>query len=127
MTCDAGAYGAETSDGWPIQKPHKWVTNSQPIAQRLQHRLTEEQKYYTKAIEGKDTKASGEYCNGLACAILEGLQEEARQRNPQRFHVYRTHNLPKYDNGANNTLANDQVTTLPMTCLLYTSPSPRDA
>ena len=125
VTCDAGAYGAETSDGWPIQKPHKWVTNSQPIAQRLQHRLTEEQKYYTKAIEGKDTKASGEYCNGLACAILEGLQEEARQRNPQRFHVYRTHNLPKYDNGANNTLANDQVTTLPMTTnkVYYVAPS----
>ena len=40
---------------------------------------------YTRPIQGKHTKASGEYCHGLACAILEGLQAEARLRNPQRF------------------------------------------
>ena len=29
VTCDAGAYDAETSGGWPIQKPHKWVSDQQ--------------------------------------------------------------------------------------------------
>lgn len=47
VTCEAGAYGAETRDGYPIQKPHKWVTNSEHIAQQLTAKLTPEQKYYT--------------------------------------------------------------------------------
>ena len=42
---------------------------------------------YTTKVEGRHTKASGQYCHGLACAILEGLREEARLRNPQRFQV----------------------------------------
>ncbi|CAK9042996.1 Integrase catalytic domain-containing protein (Fragment), partial [Durusdinium trenchii] len=85
--CDAGAYGAETQDGWPIQKPHRWITNSEILAKHLSHKMTDEQKQYTKTIEGKDTKPSGQYGPGLAHAILTGLREEARFRNPQRFHM----------------------------------------
>ena len=85
--CHAGAYGAETKDGFPVQKGHRWQTNSLLISKQLEAKLTEEQKAYTKPIEGADTKASGEYCPGLSCAILEGLQMEARSRCPQRFHV----------------------------------------
>ena len=85
VICDAGAYGAENRDGWPIQKPHRWITNCSEIAENLSCRMTPEQKMYTKPIEGKDTKPSGEYCDGIANAILVGLQKAARMRNPQRF------------------------------------------
>ena len=86
VDCDAGAFGAETQDGYPVQKPHRFVTNSECIAEELDHTMTPEQKVFTKAIEGAETKRSGEYCDGLACAILRGLQREAARRNPQRFH-----------------------------------------
>ena len=86
VTCDAGAYGAETRDGFPIQKPHQWVTNSELIAEQLTATLTPEQKFYTEKVEGSETKRSGEYCDGLASAILTGLQQEAARLNPQRFH-----------------------------------------
>jgi hypothetical protein len=82
---EAGAFGAETSDGQPIQKGHRWITNSPELAELLSFKMTAEQKMYTTPVQGKHTKASGEYCLGLACAILEGLQREARKRNPQRF------------------------------------------
>jgi hypothetical protein len=86
VNCDAGAYDAETRDGFPIQKPHQWVTNSELIAEQLTAKLTPEQKFYAKKVEGSETKRSGEYCDGLASAILTGLQQEAARLNPQRFH-----------------------------------------
>lgn len=86
VICDAGAYGAETEDGMPIQKPHRWITNSQYIAKQPDKKLTPEQKQYTAKVEVKETTRSGQYCHGLASAILEGLQMEALHRNPQRFH-----------------------------------------
>ncbi|CAL1138518.1 unnamed protein product [Cladocopium goreaui] len=85
VECEAGAYGAEDSEGFPIVKPHRWITNSESIAARLGEKMTYEQKMYTKPIEGKETKKSGEYCDGLALAILSGLREEASIRNPGRF------------------------------------------
>lgn len=87
LWCHAGAYGAETKDGFPVEKGHRWQRNCLLLAKQLEAKLTDEQKAYTKLIEGADTKASGEYCSGLSCAILEGLQMEARSRCPQRFHV----------------------------------------
>ena len=60
------------------------------IRDRLQHKLTAEQKLYTKKIEGSDTTASGQYSDGMAQAILLGLQQEAKRRNPQRFHKQTT-------------------------------------
>ena len=86
--CDAGAYGAEDLDGYPVIKPHRWVTNSPDIAEELKLRMTEEQKKFAKPIEGKNTGPSGEYCPGLANAILRGLQKEARKRNPTRFCIH---------------------------------------
>eukprot|EP00434_Breviolum_minutum_P022664 symbB.v1.2.020001.t1/scaffold1659.1/size107071/3 len=83
--CHAGAYGAETQDGHPVQKAHRWLTNSRMISEKLDKKLTSEQKFYTKPIEGDETKRSGEYCPGLSYAILEGLQSEARMRCPGRF------------------------------------------
>ena len=88
--CDAGAYGKESKDGSPVQKPHRWITNSECFAAQLQHKLTAEQKLYTKKIEGSDTTASGQYSDGMAQAILFGLQQEAKRRNPQRFHKQTT-------------------------------------
>ena len=87
VECDAGAYGAETVTGEPIAKPHRFITNSPILARLLSLKLTPEQKMYTTKVEGRHTKASGQYCHGLACAILEGLREEARLRNPQRFQL----------------------------------------
>lgn len=83
--CEAGAYGAETKDGYPVIKAHRWVTNSVEIARELQRKLTPEQKLYTKPIEGADTAASGCYCDGLADAILRGVAKEAQRRDPSRF------------------------------------------
>lgn len=83
--CDAGAYGAETEDGWPIQKPHQWVGNSKEIMAELCQVLTDEAKHYTKPVQGKDTEASGRYCDGLCDAIVRGLKREAAARDPLRF------------------------------------------
>ena len=47
--------------------------------------MTAEQKQYCKPIEGKETKLSGEYCDGLVDAILSGTRAEALARNPSRF------------------------------------------
>ena len=85
-TCDAGAYGAESMDGFPVIKPHRWISNSPVILSELKKHLTPEQKHYTKPVEGADTQRSGEYCQGLVNAILRGLHREAKQRNPARFH-----------------------------------------
>ncbi|CAK9060272.1 Copia protein (Gag-int-pol protein) [Cleaved into: Copia VLP protein [Durusdinium trenchii] len=85
--CDAGAYGAETTDGFPMIKAHRWISDSPTILAELSQKLTPGQKMYTKPIEGKDTSHSGEYCQGLVNAILRGLQREARPRNPARFQV----------------------------------------
>ena len=110
--CDAGAYGAESQDGWPIVKPHRWITNSEEVARNLTKRMTSEQKAYTKPAEGRDTKPSGEYCDGIVSAILEGLQTEAKRRNPQRFmkqqvpsQVYYVH--PSADEEAWNKILDD--------------------
>ena len=85
VECHAGAYGAEASDGSLIVKPHRWLTNSQSIASRLQEKLTCDQKMFATPIEGKETRRSGEYCDGLASAILDGLREEAAVQDPSRF------------------------------------------
>ena len=83
--CHAGAYGAVTQDGHLVQNAHRRLTNSRMISEKLDKKLTSEQKYYTKPIEGNETKRSGEYCPGLSYAILEGLQSEARTRCAGRF------------------------------------------
>ena len=83
--CDAGAYGAEDSEGFPIIKTHKWLTNSLTIAEELCRRMTPEQKQFARAIEGRETEASGHYCDGLVDAILRGLAKEAQVRDPARF------------------------------------------
>ena len=84
--CDAGAYGAEDSQGYPIVKTHRWTTNSPAIASELSRRMTPEQKMYANPIEGAETEPSGHYCDGLVDAILRGLQKEARIRDAQ--HVF---------------------------------------
>ena len=93
--CDAGAYGAESHDGFPVIKTHRWITNSEDVAEELQRRLTSEQKFYTKPIQGVDTTASGCYCDGLADAILRGIAKAAKRRDPSRFiksnKIYYTH------------------------------------
>ena len=81
----AGAYGAENSEGMPIIKPHRWVSNSNIMLENLGHQLSDEQQACCARIQGKETKASGYYCDGLVHAILDGLAKEARRRNPARF------------------------------------------
>jgi hypothetical protein len=90
VDCGAGAYSTENLDCEPIQKAHRlvsscFITNSPELVQRLSLKMTPEQKMHTRPIQGKHTKASGEYCHGLARAILERLRTEAGLRNPQRF------------------------------------------
>ena len=47
--------------------------------------LTAEQKQYCTPIEGRETERSGECCDGLVDAILKGIYQEARRRNPAHF------------------------------------------
>ena len=84
-TCDAGAYGAENTQGQPIIKGHKWISNSETILNNLSKNLTPEQKMYCTPLEGKETTASGHYCSGLVHAILDGVKSEARRRHASRF------------------------------------------
>ncbi|CAE7467549.1 CML10, partial [Symbiodinium pilosum] len=85
VTCDAGAYGAETTKGEPVVKPHRWITNSDFLADNLSRRMTAEQKQYCVTIKGNETERSGAYCDGLVDAVLNGIYQEARRRNPARF------------------------------------------
>ena len=48
---EAGAFGAETSDGQPIQKGHRWITNSPELAELLSFKMTAEQKMYTTPVQ----------------------------------------------------------------------------
>ncbi|CAE7469062.1 CML10, partial [Symbiodinium pilosum] len=75
VTCDAGAYGAETSKGEPVVKPRRWITNSDFLADNLSRRMTAEQKQYCVTIEGNETERSGAYCDGLVDAILNGVYQ----------------------------------------------------
>ena len=93
VRCDAGAFGAENSEGSPILKPHLWITNPKSIASRLDKTMSAEQKMYAQPIAGKETAKFGEYCDGLAGAILDGLREEAAIRNPSRF----ARTLPRHE------------------------------
>ena len=96
VECDAGAYGAEVSDGSLLVKPHRWITNSEYVANNLNNKLTPEQKMFATPIQGKETKRSGQYCDGLACAILDGLRKEASLRHPTRISRTREPNLIYY-------------------------------
>ena len=81
----AGAYGAENTEGMPIIKPLRWISNSETLLENLGNKLSEEQQAYCAPVQGKDTKSSGYYCDGLVHAILDGIAKEARRRNPARF------------------------------------------
>ena len=81
--CDAAAYGAETEDGQPASRAHRWVTNSALVVSKLTRELNEELQVYCQS-DNKDNKSSNhDYCDGLLYAILEGLQEEARRALPE--------------------------------------------
>ena len=77
----AGAYGAENSEACLSSR----ISNSETLLENLGNKLFEEQQAYCAPVQGKETKASGYYCDGLVHAILDGLAKEARRRNFARF------------------------------------------
>lgn len=83
--CHAGAYGAVNSKGEMIRKGHRWLTNSEFIADRLQLKLNPEQQRQCVPLEGKETTLSQVYCPGLVMAILRGVRDTARHHDPERF------------------------------------------
>ena len=85
-TCHPGAYGQEDADGFPSAAECRWITNSPVLAEKLSRRLNEEQLHYKSA--GHDNNDyHQELCDGLLHAVLQGIQTEARRRNPSRFQI----------------------------------------
>ncbi|CAK9038397.1 unnamed protein product [Durusdinium trenchii] len=85
VTCDGGAFGAQDEDGYNIIKTYGILTNSKSIANRLARRMTKQEKTFCRPLESKHVTASQVYPIKMVHAILQGLREEARQRDPIRF------------------------------------------
>lgn len=75
VTCHAGAYGAVNSRGEMIRKGHRWLTNSEWLANQLQTKLTPEQQKQCVPLQGKETTLSQVYCPGSVKAILLGVRQ----------------------------------------------------
>ena len=106
VECHAGAYGAVNSKGQMIRKGHRWMTNSQYIANRLQLKLTAEQQQQCVPLEGKETTLSQVYCPGLVDEISRGVRETARHHDPERF-------INKHVTWAASVISTDHDTWLP--------------
>ncbi|CAK0896986.1 unnamed protein product, partial [Prorocentrum cordatum] len=83
-------YGKTGKTGLPIRKAHRWFSNSPPALAALSRRCPglrpESGGHLHDQIENsKWTKASGEYTDEMAHAMLHAIQQVAAQRNPSRF------------------------------------------
>ena len=85
VTCHAGAYGAVNSRGEMIRKGHRWLTNSEWLANQLQTKLTPEQQKQCVPLQGKETTLSQVYCPGSVKAILLGVRQTIQYHQPDRF------------------------------------------
>ena len=84
-TCHAGAFGAESRDGQPVQKTLRFAGNDPDIINDLTRKLSQTDLLYCKPIQGSDTKASQVYPDAMAWQIVQSLREWIRRRDPQRF------------------------------------------
>ncbi|CAK0888740.1 unnamed protein product, partial [Prorocentrum cordatum] len=83
-------YGKTGKTGLPIRKAYRWFSNSPPVLAALSRRCPglrpESGGHLHDPIENsKWTKASGEYTDEMAHAMLYAIQQVAAQRNPSRF------------------------------------------
>ncbi|CAK0885511.1 unnamed protein product [Prorocentrum cordatum] len=83
-------YGKTGKTGLPIRKAYRWFSNSPPVLAALSRRCPglrpESGGHLHDQIENsKWTKASGEYTDEMAHAMLYAIQQVAAQRNPSRF------------------------------------------
>ncbi|CAK0791361.1 unnamed protein product, partial [Prorocentrum cordatum] len=83
-------YGKTGKTGLPIRKAYRWFSNSPPVLAALSRRCPglrpESGGHLHDQIENsKWTKASGEYTDEMAHAMLHAIQQVAAQRNPSRF------------------------------------------
>ncbi|CAK0793116.1 unnamed protein product [Prorocentrum cordatum] len=83
-------YGKTGKTGLPIRKAYRWFSNSPPVLAALSRRCPglrpESGGHLRDQIENsKWTKASGEYTDEMAHAMLYAIQQVAAQRNPSRF------------------------------------------
>ena len=83
-------YGKTGKTGLPIRKAYRWFSNAPQLLVALSRRCPglrpESGGHLHDAIEGaKWTKASGEYTDEMAYAMLRTLQHMAAQRQPSRF------------------------------------------
>lgn len=85
VTCHAGAYGAVNSRGEMIRKGHRWLTNSEWLANQLQAKLTPEQQKQCVPLQGKETTLSQVYRPGSVKAILLGVRQTIQYHQPDRF------------------------------------------
>ena len=85
VLCDAGAFGGKDSDGQPILKTFKVLTNNQTLAEALGVRLTSEEREWCRPLEGQRVTDSQVYPEKMVRAMLRVLRAEARLRDPLRF------------------------------------------
>eukprot|EP00913_Durusdinium_trenchii_P012276 g11527.t1 len=79
VTCDGGAFGAQDEDGYNITKTYGVLTNSKA------RRMTKQEKTFCRPPKSKHVMASQVHPIKMVHAILQGLREEALQRDPIRF------------------------------------------
>eukprot|EP00439_Symbiodinium_sp_Y106_P057908 s106_g8.t1 len=85
-TCHDGAYGQEDSEGYPAKTVRRWITNSPVLRDKLSQKLDEKQLQYQPAFSNdQGNNLHAEICGGMVHAVLQGIQTEARRRNPARF------------------------------------------
>ena len=85
VLCDAGAFGGKDSDGQPILKTFKVLTNNQTLAEALGARLTSEEREWCRPLEGQRVTDSQVYPAKMVRTMLRVLRAEARSRDPLRF------------------------------------------
>ena len=80
-----GAFGGKDSDGQPILKTFKVLTNNQTLAEALGVRLTSEEREWCRPLEGQRVTDSQVYPEKMVRTMLRVLRAEARSRDPLRF------------------------------------------
>ncbi|CAK8994745.1 Pentatricopeptide repeat-containing protein [Durusdinium trenchii] len=90
ITCHAGSYGAQDSEGNMIRKGHRFMGNCPHVLARLSRKLTPDQQKQCVPLQGKETTLSQHYPPEMVAEILRGVREEVHHRHPDRQRQPRT-------------------------------------
>ena len=107
---DSGAYGGTTTDGEPVIKPFKFLTNIPGAATVLNKRLSETERMYTVPVQGKDTKPSQVYPQKLVDALLHLYHDYIRAQDVTRFPLHQA--LATFQSPVSDLAAWDPIVTM---------------